>query len=108
MISVTHFRSADGDFATRAHRALDALSERPGYLRGSLGRSADDPQVWLLLTEWENVGSYRRALGDYQVKVHATTLLAEALDLPTAYEPLREVAPGGAAVARASDREPQA
>ena len=28
-----------------------------------------------MLTEWTNVGSYRRALGNYQVKLHANPLL---------------------------------
>lgn len=104
MISVTHFASGDPTFAARAQRALEALARRPGYLRGSLGRGADDPATWLLVTEWENVGSFRRALGNYEVKLHATPLLAEAVDVPTAFEPLVEVAPGGAALTRSSDR----
>ena len=51
-------------------------------MRGTLGRSTDDADDWVLVTEWENVGSYRRALGNYEVKLHATPLLGEALDLP--------------------------
>jgi hypothetical protein len=85
---------------------LTALAARPGYLRGTLGRSTDDPTAWLLLTEWENVGSYRRALSGYEVKLHATPLLAAALDLPTGFEALVDVAPGGGSVSRASDWEP--
>ncbi|MGH8962731.1 MAG: antibiotic biosynthesis monooxygenase family protein [Jatrophihabitantaceae bacterium] len=108
MISVTHFAGGSDDFADRAQAALDALAVRPGYLRGSLGRSTDDPEHWLLITEWANVGSYRRALGGLEVKLHATPLLAEALDLPASFEPLLEIAPGGARVVRASDREPTA
>ena len=106
MLAVTHFVDDGDDFAQRARTALDALSARPGYLRGTLGRSVDDPAAWLLLTEWENVGSYRRALGNYEVKLHATPLLATALDLPSGFEPLLDVAAGGAAVTRTSDREP--
>jgi hypothetical protein len=101
MISVTHF---DGDVFERARTALSVLAARPGYLRGSLARSTDDPQAWVLITEWENVGSYRRALGNYEVKLHATPLLADALDLPSGFESLLDVAPGGATQARASDR----
>ncbi len=104
MISVTHFRSDGADFAERARLALDALAARPGYLRGSLGRSTDDPADWILVTEWENVGSYRRGLGGFDVKLRATPLLAESLDLPSSFEPLVEVAPGGVAVVRESDR----
>jgi heme oxygenase (mycobilin-producing) len=101
MISVTHFR---GDVFERARPALAALAGRPGYLRGSLARSTDDPDAWVLITEWENVGSYRRALGNYEVKLHATTLLADALDVPSSFESLLDVAPGGAAQAHPSDR----
>jgi hypothetical protein len=108
VISVTHFASDRADFAERAHAALEALAARPGYLRGSLARSTDDLHRWVLITEWANVGSYRRALGAFEVKIHATPLLAEALDLPTSFEPLLEIAPGGATVVRESDREPSA
>jgi hypothetical protein len=104
MISVTHFAAADERFAERARVALEALAARPGYLRGTVGRSTDDVGSWVLVTEWENVGSYRRALGGYAVKLHATPLLADAVDLPSSFEPLIEIAPGGAAVLRASDR----
>jgi hypothetical protein len=104
LIALTHFQDASPDFAERAHAALAALAERPGYLRGTLGRSTDEPDAWLLLTEWENVGSYRRALGSYQVKLHATPLLASAVDVPGGFEALLDVAPGGAAVAHHSDR----
>jgi hypothetical protein len=104
LIALTHFRDAAPDFADRARAALAALAARPGYVRGTLGRSTDAPDAWVLLTEWENVGSYRRALGNYEVKLHATPLLASALDVPGGFEPLLDVAPGGASVARDSDR----
>jgi hypothetical protein len=104
MISVTHLIAADDGFAERARNALAALAVRPGYLRGTVGRSTDDDSRWVLLTEWENVGSYRRALGGYEVKLHVTPLLADAVELPSAFEPLIDIAPGGAAVLRTSDR----
>ena len=104
MISVAHLASTADDVVERAGAALAALAVRPGYLRGTLARSADNKSQWMLVTEWASVGAYRRALGDYQVKLHATPLLAEALDLPSAFEPLLDVAPGGAATTRVSDR----
>ncbi|MDT4936388.1 MAG: hypothetical protein QOG80_59 [Pseudonocardiales bacterium] len=104
MIAVTHFASSAPDFTDRATAALSVLAARPGYVRGSLGRSVDADDRWVLVTEWHNVGSYRRALGNYDVRLHATPLLAEALDLPGAFEALVEVAPGGAAVFGGSDR----
>jgi heme oxygenase (mycobilin-producing) len=105
VISVTHF-SGGPAVGERARTALVALAARPGYLRGTLARSTDDPDAWLLLTEWRNVGSYRRALGNYEVKLHATPLLADALDLPSGFEDLLDVAPSGTSVEHVSDREP--
>ncbi|NYT94842.1 antibiotic biosynthesis monooxygenase [Salinispora sp. H7-4] len=92
------------DFTARAHAALAALAARPGYLRGQLVRALDDPRHWCLLTEWESVGTYRRALGGFDVKVTAVPLLAESVDEPSAYEPLATAAPGADVVVAASDR----
>ena len=103
MLSVTHFAPTDESFTERASTALQALAQQPGYLRGTLARSTDD-DTWVLVTHWQNVGSYRRALGSYEVKLHATPLLAEAIDLPTSFEELVEVAPDGATILRESDR----
>ncbi|SDZ25679.1 Antibiotic biosynthesis monooxygenase [Micromonospora pattaloongensis] len=91
-------------FTERAHAALAALAARPGYRRGQLTRSLDEPDHWCLVTEWESVGTYRRALGAFDVKVYATPLLAESLDEPSAYEPLASAEPGGAVTVSASDR----
>jgi len=90
VIVVNRFRVPEGDaaaFRTDLQRAHDALAERPGYLHGGLGRNVDDPTLWLLTTTWENVGSYRRALSAYDVKLHAVPTLSRALDEPSAYEP---------------------
>ena len=44
------------------------------------------PTLWVLVTRWESVGAYRRALSAYDVKLHAWTTLGRALDEPGAYE----------------------
>ena len=93
MISIAHFDSAEPDFAERAELALSTLAARPGYLRGSLARSTDDDH-WVLVTEWENVGAYRRALGAFEVKLHAAPLLGEAIDVPSAFEPVLSIRDG--------------
>ncbi|MGI5236773.1 antibiotic biosynthesis monooxygenase family protein [Dactylosporangium sp. CA-139066] len=106
MLVMTRFVVDEGDdgFAERAHAALAALAACPGYRRGALGRAYDDPAHWSIVTEWESVGAYRRALSNFDVKVHATPLLAQALDEPSAFEVLAESAPGGALVVTTSDR----
>jgi hypothetical protein len=90
-------------FVERAHAALAELAASPGYVRGELTRALDDPRQWCLLTEWRNVGSYRRALGRFEVKITATPLLAESLMEPSAYETLAAAAPGGPVESRAGD-----
>jgi hypothetical protein len=91
-------------FVPRASAALAALAGRPGYVSGSFGRAADEPDRWCLVTRWESVGAYRRALSAFEVKVEATPLLAESLDEPSAYEVLLEAAAGGPVTAATSDR----
>jgi hypothetical protein len=91
-------------FTERAHAALAALATRPGYQRGQLVRALDDPRHWCLVTEWESVGTYRRALGAFDVRVYATPLLAESIDEPSAYEPLATAGPDGTVVVVSSDR----
>lgn len=91
-------------FTERAHAALAALAARPGYQRGQLLRALDDPRHWCLVTEWESVGTYRRALGAFDVRIYATPLLAESIDEPSAYEPLAAAEPNGTVVVAGSDR----
>ena len=89
MLVVNRFRVAEGDVeAFRRHvvAALEVLSARDGYVDGAVGRSVDEPELWLLQTRWENVGSYRRALSSYDVKLGAVPLLSRAVDEPSAYE----------------------
>lgn len=107
MLVVTRFLVGEPDredFADRGRTALATLAARPGYRSGTLGRCVDEPEHWCLVTEWESVGAYRRALSAYEVKLHATPLLATALDQPSAFEPLATAAPGGEVTVRASDR----
>ena len=58
----------------------------PGLRSRPVGRNVDDPTLWVLVTTWENVGAYRRALSSYDVKLHAVPLLSRAIDEPSAYE----------------------
>jgi hypothetical protein len=104
MIAVTHFSvESDDAFAPAVERALITLAARAGYLRGSAGRSTDGEGAWVLVTEWRTVGDYRRALGNYDVKLYATPVLAQAVDLPGAFEQLVAVDPDGTLTRVTSD-----
>jgi heme-degrading monooxygenase HmoA len=75
-------------FHAAAREALEALASRPGHLSGRLLRAVEDPTGWLVVTEWDGVGSWRRALSSYDVRVRATPLLARSAAGPSAYEPV--------------------
>jgi quinol monooxygenase YgiN len=91
VLVVNRFRvdeeSADS-FRADLESALSVLSEQVGYADGQLGRNLDDPTLWTMVTRWRDVGSYRRALSRYEVKIGAVPLLSSAIDEPSAYEQL--------------------
>ena len=89
LVVVNRFRVGETEvesFRVDVHAALGTLAERPGYVDGRIGRNVDEPELWLLTTTWANVGSYRRALSAYDVKLTAVPLLSRAVDEPSAYE----------------------
>jgi heme-degrading monooxygenase HmoA len=74
------------DFRAELEAVKSVLSEAAGYKSGSVGQNLDDPTLWVLTTEWENVGSYRRALSSTRAKLEAIPVLARAIDEPGAFE----------------------
>ena len=99
MFAVTRLRATEEDGAALAEAVgplLAALSARPGFRDGELGRSADDPTLWALVTRWDGVGAYRRALSAAEVKIAGAPVWVHALDEPGAYLPV-DNGPEGAA-----------
>jgi heme oxygenase (mycobilin-producing) len=91
VIVVSRFAVPEGEtaaFEPQAREALAALAQRPGFLRGRLGRAVDEPGTWAVVTEWDSVGSYRRGLSAYEVKLATAPLMALSLPEPGAYEVL--------------------
>ncbi|CUR54269.1 conserved hypothetical protein [metagenome] len=89
MLVINRFRVPEAEaeaFRVDLESAAEILAQRPGHLQGQVGRNVDDPELWVLSTTWENVGSYRRALSAYDVKLGAVPLLSRAIDEPSAYE----------------------
>jgi quinol monooxygenase YgiN len=89
VLVVTRFEVSEpdaADFLPHARAALAAFAARDGYLRGRIGRAADDPTAWIMTTEWVGVGAYRRSLSSYDVKVVAAPLLSLGRDEPSAFE----------------------
>jgi heme oxygenase (mycobilin-producing) len=93
VLVVTRFEVplADGDsFGPAAQHALSALAEQPGFRSGSIGRAIDQPTGWTLVTSWDGVGAYRRALSAFDVRTALVPVTANAVDEPGAYEVLAE------------------
>jgi heme-degrading monooxygenase HmoA len=88
VFAVTRLRATEQDGAAleaQAAALLAALALRPGFRDGELGRSADDPSLWALVTRWEGVGAYRRALSAAEVKITGAPVWVHAVDEPGAY-----------------------
>jgi Antibiotic biosynthesis monooxygenase len=92
MLVLTRYVVAPEDeiaFLADADRALDSLRRRPGWIDATVGRATDDTSLWVIAMRWNDIGSYRRALNAYEVKVNAVPLLSRAVDEPTAFEVVR-------------------
>jgi heme-degrading monooxygenase HmoA len=86
VFAVTRFRADDGAALTSAVTALlEALRARPGFRDGEFGRCTDDAGLYALVTRWDGVGAYRRALSAAEVKLAGAPVWLYALDEPGAY-----------------------
>ena len=88
MFAIARFRIAEADsttFLTSLATAHEALTACDGYISGRIGSNTDEPGLIALITEWRNIGSYRRALSNYQVKMVSVPILAQAIDEPGGY-----------------------
>jgi hypothetical protein len=103
VIVVNRFDSPDPVFQAELEQLLATFAGRPGFVRGRLGRATDDPSAWVLTTEWQGVGAYRRALSAYEIKVLAP-LLGLARPEASAFEIVASQDLATATAANPSDR----
>ena len=75
-------------FNEDATRVARLLGSQPGCRSVEVGRASDDPRLWVMSSRWESVGTYRRALSNYEIKVQAVSFLSRAIEEPTAFEVL--------------------
>jgi quinol monooxygenase YgiN len=73
-------------FRADVRLAIAAMASRPGHVSTRLAQALDDPSIWVLVSEWSNVGSYRRALSSYDVRMASGILMGAVVNEPTAYE----------------------
>jgi hypothetical protein len=88
VLVVNRFRESEPSFREELEAVLSVVRTQPGFEDGQAGRNVDDPALWVLVTRWRDVGSYRRALSSYDVKVGVVPLLSRAIDEPSAFEDL--------------------
>jgi quinol monooxygenase YgiN len=84
VIRYTVPESQSQDFVKQGQTILDTFAEQPGYHRGRLARSVDEPNLWALVTEWEGAGFYRRALSAARMVMYPLMILM--VHEPSAYE----------------------
>ena len=96
MLLMTRHGVADpAAFLESATAALELLAGRPGFRTGSVTQAIDEPGLMMIVMEWADVGSYRRAFSDFAVRMAAVPLLSSALDEPSAFQVAVEVTPSG-------------
>ena len=89
MIVLNRFRvpheQRDG-FLAQAHAALELLRTKPGLVSADLVQNLDEPDLWALVSHWDQVGSYRRALNGFESKTVLVPMLSLAIDEASAYD----------------------
>lgn len=88
-VALLHFRSRDVPaLMTQLRESVAVLSAKAGFINAHMARAIDDAELIVLQLGWDTVGSYRRALSAYDVKVQVVPVISQAIDEPTAFEVL--------------------
>lgn len=87
MQAVIRFQNSNPEFGNQLADLAELMLQQAGCQEAEVLRNIDDNQLWILRLLWQDVGSYRRALSSYQVKLLGVPTLLLALDEPSAYLP---------------------
>ena len=88
-VAIVRFRSdAVPELMARLRDAVALLAQQGGFVHARVSRAIDDGALIVVELGWDTVGSYRRALSSYDVKVQVVPLISAAIDEPTAFEVL--------------------
>lgn len=77
-----------------AQAAIAPLAAMPGCRSISIGLATDDANLVAIASHWDGVGAYRRALSNFEVKLHSIPFLSTAIDEPSAFEKVFQVVDG--------------
>jgi quinol monooxygenase YgiN len=89
MFVVTKHRVAQADLSawlSQARASLQPLAQRPGCLGLHVGLATDEPDLVAIVSVWESVGAYRKAMSSYEVKALSIPLLSTSQDESSAFE----------------------
>jgi len=78
--------SPDEQITAELSELIEVLARQPGFRSARAGQCLDEPDVWILLSEWNSVGTYRRALSSHAVKTSGYPVFVRVVDEPGAYE----------------------
>ena len=88
-VALLRFRTRDvAGLMALLREAVILLATKEGFVDARVSRAIDDGALVTLELSWDTVGSYRRALSSYDVKVQVVPIMSQALDEPTAFEVL--------------------
>lgn len=87
MLAVSRFRVPESHlgFVDGAHAVVAQFRASAGCRDARVVRNLDDPELWAIISEWADVGSYRRAFNGTAAKLVLIPLLSLAIDEPSAY-----------------------
>ncbi|MFZ0531199.1 MAG: antibiotic biosynthesis monooxygenase [Propionicimonas sp.] len=74
-------------FRPAAEAVVAHFSGSSGCLDARLLQNLDEPRLWAIVTDWVDVGSYRRSFNGTGAKLLLVPLLSQAIDEPSAYAP---------------------
>ena len=97
LLVINRFRVTSDEsasFAEDARLALATLAESVGFIDGAIAQATDETDLRLVTTRWKDVGSYRRALSRFEVKISAVPLLSQAIDESSAFEAVHMISEG--------------
>ena len=83
MLSVLRFRAVAQPSAVQ--ELADVLAARPGCTGVETGRAVEDPDVWVVVSHWSDLGSCRRGVGSREVRMLGTALLGGVDDAPSVF-----------------------
>ena len=88
-MALLRFRSPDvAALMVTLRESAAVMAAKEGFRSAEVCRAVDDPELVVLRMDWDTVGSYRRALSAYDVKVAVVPVISQAIDEPTAFEAL--------------------